>query len=179
MPQLEDLALAVECAKRNGRRTNEIIHVWLEGFGELMRGAHLAKGFADKYLVERMGEYLPFTILQSSAFLLTYHTRIRGGEIGMKQLVVDNNYHLQFPLKFEGGAYTFMITPCSLRLCHHPRPHSLPIVELRKSQMMGVDVEQAGGSIMYDNRLHPQIIKAHTVYDSYKALDEFINKCSN
>ncbi|MCH7568684.1 MAG: hypothetical protein IIA87_04655 [Nanoarchaeota archaeon] len=179
MSELEQITLAVETEKTMRRGVNKIIHVWLEGFQRLIDGTELPKTTADKYLERKLAEYLPFTILQRRSFIMNRQQQIKSNQLFIKQLPVNNHYHLQFPLGLNGRSYEFVTEPCSLKSCPQLIPHKLPIIELRKSKMMNQFLEEHEGVIMYDNTIHVGHMDESTVLETYRALHDFIQTCSS
>ena len=174
MANLEQLTEDVEETKVGNHSRNYVVHVWLEGFRKLMGDVNLLKFESDSYLRDKLEEASYFTILISSNYHVEYKKQMDRGELQIKQLPINEQYHLQFPLLFNKGNYSFMLTPCTI--CNGDKEHKLPLIELRKSINLSNSILNKN-VIMYDNRVSPSSISWDTIKRAYITIHDFIESC--
>lgn len=174
MISLEQLTEGIEEIKLESYSTNYLIHVWLEGFRNLIENVRLSKRIADEYLSRRLKEMPSFTILQSSSYCFTYPGQMLSGELSIKQLPINDKYHLQFPLILDKNEYTFMLTHCTI--CKKDNIHKLPLIELRTSITLSKESFEKG-TIMYDNRINPRKVNKEGILASYQTVQNFVERC--
>ena len=175
MVNIEEITDVIEEIKSEKPRLNYIIHVWLEGFRDLMQNIMLSKNYTNNYLIEKMKKVPKFAILKSSSYYLKYPDQMRSGEITLKQLPINKDYHLQFPLLLNHeNAYEFMLTECNL--CKESGKHNLPLIELRKNVKLSSLLFKTEG-IMYDNIISPGYAGKKIINSAYHSINDFIKKC--
>lgn len=176
MQRLDQLTMDVEFSKY-AKDINHTIHLWLEGVKEIVGEIKFQKQKTEDYLAQKIKDFLPFTVLQSSSLILNYQEQFRSEDIQIKQIPIDNHYHFQFPLLLNKDNYKFMMTPCSLGSCRTTEPHSLPIIEIRKSKKFDESLKGYTGPILYDNRVHAYRLDSETIFAGYKTLFELVEHC--
>jgi len=178
MTNIEKLTKDVEEIKSERGRANYIQHEWLRGFRELTENVKLSRTTTKEYLEGKLNEVQKFTVLVSSNFYMNYPREMMSGEITIKQLPMNEEYHLQFPLLLEGNFYKFMLTPCSL--CEGDQEHNLPLIELRKSVNLSKEMLKESAktfktnAIMYDNRISPRHLDKEIINLAYISLNDLI-----
>ncbi len=85
-------------------------------------------------------------------------------------LPVNEEYHLEFPLKNQSGLCRFIFTTC--KRCEGLEEHGFPELSLRQS-IFFEDIAPT----MYDNRVSINHQYPILIRESYAALEDFINHC--
>ncbi len=174
MINLEQLTEEIEEIKLENHGINYLIHAWLEGFRDLMRDARLSKIESDEYLKNEVENAPHFTSLISSSYYIKHEKQILNRELSIRQLPVNRQYHLQFPLMLDKNEYTFILTSCTI--CKGDDIHELPLIGLRTSMILPEESFEKGIT-MQDNRINPKRVSKEIISASYKTVHNFIERC--